>query len=78
MVNFQRLLDGLGLRHLAAPFCRIDCGFDKGGDPRKTQPPADEFPHRDPNAVRSTISDHFGGVHAGRAHARDSREADEQ
>jgi signal transduction histidine kinase len=39
---------------------------------------SDEFPHRDPNAVRSTISDHFGGVHAGRAHARDSREADEQ
>ncbi|WP_319456506.1 MULTISPECIES: HAMP domain-containing sensor histidine kinase [unclassified Mycobacterium] len=37
-----------------------------------------ELPHRDPDAVRETISNHFGGVHAGRTHARDSREADER
>ena len=39
---------------------------------------ASELPHRDPNAVRSTISSHFSGVHAGRMHARDDREADDQ
>ena len=27
---------------------------------------------RDPEAVRSSIGNHFGGVHAGRSHARDS------
>jgi hypothetical protein len=37
-----------------------------------------ELPHRDPDAVRETISSHFSGVHAGRTHARDSREADER
>jgi hypothetical protein len=28
--------------------------------------------HRDPEAVRSSIGNHFSGVHAGRMHARDS------
>ena len=32
---------------------------------------------RDPEAVRSSIGSHFGGVHAGRAHARDTRSTDE-
>lgn len=32
---------------------------------------------RDPDAVRSSIGNHFGGVHAGRSHARDSRSTDE-
>ncbi len=32
---------------------------------------------RDPEAVRSSIGRHFGGVHAGRSHARDSRSTDE-
>jgi signal transduction histidine kinase len=35
-------------------------------------------PARDPEAVRSTISEHFGGVHAGRTRARESRETDQQ
>lgn len=35
------------------------------------------LPHRDPAAVRSTISSHFSGVHAGRTHARESRETDQ-
>ncbi|MDA4109090.1 HAMP domain-containing sensor histidine kinase [Mycolicibacterium holsaticum] len=29
--------------------------------------------HRDPEAVRASISSHFGGVHAGRSHARETR-----
>lgn len=32
------------------------------------------LPPRNPETVRSTISNHFGGVHAGRTHARESRE----
>ena len=28
------------------------------------------IPRRDPDAVRASISNHFGGVHAGRSHAR--------
>ncbi|MCV7421802.1 HAMP domain-containing protein [Mycobacterium yunnanensis] len=32
---------------------------------------------RDPNAVRSSIGSHFGGVHAGRARAREARPTDE-
>jgi hypothetical protein len=38
----------------------------------------DTGPPRDPEAVRSTISEHFGGVHAGRTHARDSRESEQR
>jgi len=33
--------------------------------------PAHQAPARDPEAVRASISSHFGGVRAGRAHARD-------
>jgi hypothetical protein len=32
---------------------------------------------RDPEAVRSSIGSHFGGVHAGRSHARETRSTDE-
>jgi signal transduction histidine kinase len=35
-------------------------------------------PSRDPEAVRSSISEHFGGVHAGRTRAKESRETDQQ
>ncbi|UUO01100.1 ATP-binding protein [Mycolicibacterium novocastrense] len=33
-------------------------------------------PQRDPEAVRASISSHFGGVHAGRSHARETRGTD--
>jgi signal transduction histidine kinase len=35
-------------------------------------------PHRDPNAVRATISNHFGGVHAGRSQAQETRGTDNE
>lgn len=35
-------------------------------------------PRRDPDAVRASISSHFGGVHAGRSHARETRGTDSQ
>ncbi|WP_006244237.1 ATP-binding protein [Mycolicibacterium tusciae] len=35
-------------------------------------------PPRDPDAVRASISSHFGGVHAGRSHGRETRGTDNQ
>jgi signal transduction histidine kinase len=34
--------------------------------------------HRDPDAVRSSIGSHFGGVHAGRADAREAKGTEEE
>jgi signal transduction histidine kinase len=36
------------------------------------------LPQRDPDAVRASMSSHFGGVHAGRSHARETRGTDSQ
>lgn len=36
------------------------------------------FQPRDPEAVRASISNHFGGVHAGRSHARETRGTDSE
>jgi signal transduction histidine kinase len=41
-------------------------GFDSG------RTPSHEAPVRDPDAIRASISSHFGGVRAGRSHARDT------
>ncbi len=41
-------------------------GFDSG------PAPAHEAPVRDPEAIRASMSSHFGGVRAGRSHARDT------
>jgi signal transduction histidine kinase len=53
---------------------------DDGGDSTLDTGPIPVV--RDPEAVRSSIGNHFGGVHAGRSHARDSaregREADRE
>jgi len=37
-----------------------------------TSEPADPGPLPDPAAVRASLSSHFGGVHAGRSHTRDT------
>ncbi|BBZ06605.1 hypothetical protein MDOR_07740 [Mycolicibacterium doricum] len=39
---------------------------------------ADAPPRRDPEAIRASMSRHFGGVHAGRAHSRDVRGTEPQ
>lgn len=60
-------------------------GAHRGADPAEEQDEArnsafDTGPiaiPRDPEAVRSSIASHFGGVHAGRSHARDARSTDE-
>jgi signal transduction histidine kinase len=43
--------------------------FDTGGQ---------AIPVRDPDAVRASISSHFGGVHAGRSHAQETRGTDKE
>jgi len=43
--------------------------FGTGGGP---------IPPRDPDAVRASISNHFGGVHAGRSRARETRGTDNE
>jgi signal transduction histidine kinase len=43
--------------------------FGTGGGP---------IPPRDPAAVRASISNHFGGVHAGRSHAQEARGTDNE
>ena len=54
-------------------------GADTGGEPDESS--FDTGPiaiPRDPEAVRSSIGNHFGGVHAGRSHAREGRETDRE
>jgi signal transduction histidine kinase len=46
-----------------------DSGHDTGAHAR---------PSRDPEAVRASIGNHFGGVHAGRTHARETRGTDDE
>jgi signal transduction histidine kinase len=50
-------------------------GDDKGNGPTSAgdsgRAPAHQAPTRDPEAVRASMSSHFSGVRAGRAHARD-------
>ena len=49
-----------------------DNGSASNGGLSSGRAPAHEAPVRDPDAVRASISSHFGGVHAGRLHARDT------
>jgi len=49
-----------------------DNGIASNGGFQSGRPPAHEAPVRDPDAVRASISSHFGGVRAGRSHARDT------
>ena len=53
----------------------IDAGDDDNRDGLQRRigaRPAHQAPARDPEAVRTSMSSHFGGVRAGRAHARDN------
>jgi signal transduction histidine kinase len=49
-----------------------DNGLASNGGLPSAHTPAHEAPVRDPEAVRASISSHFGGVRAGRSHARDT------
>jgi signal transduction histidine kinase len=49
-----------------------DNGIASNGGSQSGRTPAHEAPVRDPEAIRASISSHFGGVRAGRSHARDT------
>jgi hypothetical protein len=49
-----------------------DNGVAANGGVPSGRPPAHGAPVRDPEAIRASMSSHFGGVRAGRSHARDS------
>ena len=49
-----------------------DNGLASNGGFQSGRQPAHEAPARDPEAIRASISSHFGGVRAGRSHARDT------
>jgi len=51
-----------------------DNGAASNGGFQSGRKPAHEAPVRDPEAIRTSMSSHFGGVRAGRSHARDRDE----
>ncbi len=51
-----------------------DNGVASNGGLQSGRKPAHEAPVRDPEAIRASMSSHFGGVRAGRTHARDTDE----
>lgn len=72
----QCVLTGTG-QHRADP----DDGLaSNGGFPsgRAGRAPAHAAPARDPEAIRASISSHFGGVRAGRSHARKTHQGPDQ
>ncbi|MBO0677837.1 sensor histidine kinase [Mycolicibacterium sp. S2-37] len=64
--------DGLPVRD---PGARLVPG---SGDATAGEVASAAEPRRDPQAVRASISSHFGGVHAGRQHARETRGTDRE
>lgn len=56
-------------------------GVHRGDDPVASAAEHDDGAHslsRDPEAVRASMSSHFGGVHAGRSHARETSRTDDE
>ncbi|MFZ0906095.1 MAG: ATP-binding protein [Mycobacterium sp.] len=51
-----------------------DNGAVSNGGLHSGRKPAHEAPVRDPEAIRASMSSHFGGVRAGRSHARDTEQ----
>jgi hypothetical protein len=70
-----RLVPGSGSRRGSAP----GGGAHRSDDTEEQVTSAagvDAPPPRDPEAIRASMSSHFGGVHAGRAHSREARGTD--
>ncbi|HZC93193.1 MAG TPA: ATP-binding protein [Mycobacterium sp.] len=60
-----------GIAHHRA---KEDDGVASNGGFQSGRKPAHEAPVRDPDAIRASIRSHFGGVRAGRSHARDTEQ----
>jgi hypothetical protein len=61
-----------GIAGVAQHRAREDNGAVSNGGVDSVRKPAHEAPARDPEAIRASMSSHFGGVRAGRSHARDT------
>jgi len=57
---------------------RNDAGDDEVASAAEFDTGGHAMPLRDPKAVRASISNHFGGVHAGRSHAQETRGTDNE
>jgi hypothetical protein len=64
-----RLIPG-GTADVAAGGVASNGGIHPGSGGSEAAEP--EAPERDPDAIRASISNHFGGVRAGRSHARNT------
>jgi signal transduction histidine kinase len=53
-------------------------GAGEGLDDRDADTGPQAVPARDPEAVRASIGSHFGGVHAGRTHARETKGTEDE
>lgn len=53
-------------------------GVGEGPEDRDADTGPQAVPARDPEAVRASIGSHFGGVHAGRTHARETRGTEDE
>ena len=73
-------LDGpsRGARHFNGGAHRGDGGDDEVASAAEFDTGGRPIPPRDPDAVRASISNHFGGVHAGRSHAQETRGTDNE
>jgi hypothetical protein len=67
-----------GARHFNGGAHRSDDGDDEVASAAEFDTGGRPIPPRDPDAVRASISNHFGGVHAGRSHARETRGTDKE
>ncbi|HET6731077.1 ATP-binding protein, partial [Mycobacterium sp.] len=70
--------DSNGGHHRNGGAHRNDDGDDEVASAAEFDTGAQAMSLRDPEAVRASISNHFGGVHAGRSHARDTRGTDNE
>lgn len=67
-----------GARHFNGGAHRSDDGDDEVASAAEYDTGGRPIPRRDPDAVRASISNHFGGVHAGRSHAQETRGTDQE
>lgn len=70
----QRTEQGLPVREPGARLVPGSVDDDSGLAPVDDEPVA----HRDPDAIRTSLSSHLGGVRAGRSHAREDRQGDDE
>ncbi|AGB21586.1 signal transduction histidine kinase [Mycobacterium sp. JS623] len=67
-----------GTRHANGGAHRSDRGDDEVASAAEFGTGGGPIPPRDPDAVRASISNHFGGVRAGRSHAQETRGTDNE